>query len=144
MDRVCRYVRPFPSGEGEWQVSANGGIEPKWRGDGKEIFYLAADRSLMAVTVKAGNALELSPASRLFATRMSVLTNTAFTSTQYAVTADGEHFFINQPRDGCSVANHGRGQLDGYVEELCYCDFSSTFSLARQEDEGALRKGRHR
>jgi Tol biopolymer transport system component len=95
-------VRPFPSGEGQWLVSANGGIEPKWRGDGKEIFYLAADRNLMAVTVKAGTALELSPPSRLFPTRMSVLTNTAFTRTQYAVTADGEHFFINQPREGAA------------------------------------------
>jgi hypothetical protein len=46
-------VRPFPSGEGEWPISVAGGQEPRWRGDGNELFFEAADRKMMAVSVKA-------------------------------------------------------------------------------------------
>src|SRR2546421_5248322 len=45
------YVRPFPVGAGKWQVSSGGGDQPRWRGDGKELFYLSADHKLMAVEV---------------------------------------------------------------------------------------------
>ena len=47
------YVRPFPSGEGEWTISLAGGQAPRWSGDGKELFYEAADGKIMAVSVKA-------------------------------------------------------------------------------------------
>jgi Tol biopolymer transport system component len=40
------YVRPFPPGEGEWTISIAGGEEPRWRGDGKELFFEAADRKM--------------------------------------------------------------------------------------------------
>jgi len=52
------YVRPFPSGPGQWKVSARSGFEPRWRGDGKELFYwtreLAPYHRLMAVSTKVG------------------------------------------------------------------------------------------
>ena len=47
------YVRPFPPGEGEWTISIAGGEQPRWRGDGKELFFEAADGKMMAVPVKA-------------------------------------------------------------------------------------------
>jgi Tol biopolymer transport system component len=91
------YVRSL-HGEGKWPVSAAGGLEPKWRRDGKELFYLAADRSLMSVTVRdTGSTLELSTPIRLFETRMSTIPNTSFTRNQYDVTADGQRFLVNQP-----------------------------------------------
>src|SRR5436190_16638364 len=43
------YVRDFPDGAHKWQVSAKGGVAPRWRRDGKEIFYVA-QTSLMAVS----------------------------------------------------------------------------------------------
>ena len=46
------YVRPFPPGEGEWTISIAGGQGPRWRGDGKELFFEAADGKMMAVPVK--------------------------------------------------------------------------------------------
>ena len=46
------YVRHYPGGEGAWRVSTNGGAQPQWRRDGKELFYLAADGNLMAADVK--------------------------------------------------------------------------------------------
>src|SRR5262249_45385866 len=35
------YVRPFPSGEGRWQISTPVGFEPRWSADGRELFYRA-------------------------------------------------------------------------------------------------------
>ena len=37
------YVWPFPSGEGEWTISVAGGRAPRWRGNGNELFFVAAD-----------------------------------------------------------------------------------------------------
>lgn len=45
------YVSSFPPNGRHWRVSADGGIQARWRRDGKEIFYLAPDRTLMAATV---------------------------------------------------------------------------------------------
>jgi hypothetical protein len=47
------YVRPFPAADGgaNWTVSQGGGTQPRWRGDSKELFYLAPDGNVMAVPV---------------------------------------------------------------------------------------------
>ena len=87
------YVRPFPSGDGHWKISADGGYEPVWRRDGKEIFYLAYDRNLMAVAVKSDTAFDAGTPSRMFRTRVSLPT-WAITRNQYAVSADGQRFLI--------------------------------------------------
>ncbi len=88
------YVRGFSPGEpgsrGKWQVSTGGGLEPRWRGDGKELFYLAPDRKLMAVEVKTGTGFEASIARPLFQTRVYT---SAFAG-RYAVTRDGQRFLI--------------------------------------------------
>ena len=91
------YVRPFPAGDGQWRVSTSGGVEPKWRSDGKELFYLAPDRALMSVVMKTDSTVEAGPPTRLFDTRMSTSTNFANTRNQYVVTADGQRFLISQP-----------------------------------------------
>src|SRR5215472_11852120 len=62
------YVSPFPSANSKWQVSTEGGEEPRWRRDGKELFYLSGGRKLMAVPVKTGNTFEAGPAVSLFQT----------------------------------------------------------------------------
>ena len=48
------YVQSFPDPGGKWQVSTAGGVDPRWRADGKEIYYRAPDQKLMAVEVQAG------------------------------------------------------------------------------------------
>ncbi len=98
------YVRPFPSGEGKWQVSIAGGIEPAWRGDGTEIFYIAENRKLMAVPIKTGAAVEAGTPVALFETAMSSSPNQGYTRNQYAVTADGQRFLVNQQADGAFPA----------------------------------------
>ena len=47
------YVRAFPPSEGRWQISTGGGTRPRWRGDGRELYFLATDGQIMAVDVTA-------------------------------------------------------------------------------------------
>jgi len=88
------YVQPFPPTGGKWQVSTGGGVQPRWRGDGKEIFYIAPDRTLMAVEVKATPALSFSAPRALFPTRVHALTESQVRNA-YLPTADGQRFLIN-------------------------------------------------
>jgi eukaryotic-like serine/threonine-protein kinase len=96
------YVRAFPSGEDRRQVSTQGGLEPAWRGDGKELFYLALDHNLMSAAVKPGPAFETELPKPLFETRTSALLNAGYTRNQYLVSADGQRFLVNQPPAGGS------------------------------------------
>jgi Tol biopolymer transport system component len=68
--RVEIYVQPFPSAEGgggKWMVSHGGATQPRWRGDGKELLYLAADGNVMAVPVStSGAAFEAGTPAVLF------------------------------------------------------------------------------
>jgi Tol biopolymer transport system component len=47
------YVRPFPTGNGKWQISDNGGTNPVWTGDGKTLFYNQSGGVVMAIAVTA-------------------------------------------------------------------------------------------
>ncbi len=92
------YVRPFPPGEGEWPISLAGGQEPRWSGDGKELFFEAADGKMMAVPVKkavpgAKPFFEVGAPVALFDARM--VHDGIDTLFQYDVTADGKRFLIN-------------------------------------------------
>ncbi len=51
------YVRDFPDGRHKWQVSNQGGLQPHWRRDGRELFYLKLDGTLMSVAVNPGPGL---------------------------------------------------------------------------------------
>ena len=83
------YVRPFPGPGGKLLVSASGGSTPVWRQDGKEIFYLGANRELMAARVNQnGSVLGIDVARPLFQTHTeSFLPN-------YDVSADGRRFVM--------------------------------------------------
>ena len=59
------YVRPFPEGGGKWQVSTNGGTQPRWSRDGKELFYVEGS-ILMAAPVKTTPSFSVSTPARLF------------------------------------------------------------------------------
>jgi Tol biopolymer transport system component len=94
---IC--VRPFPSGDGKWCLTPEGGLEPRWSPDGKELFYLAPDRSLMAVGFRTSPSFEAAQPVRLFQTRMSTFQNGSFTRNQYTIAADGR-ILINQAVQG--------------------------------------------
>ncbi|HYG98359.1 MAG TPA: protein kinase [Terriglobales bacterium] len=61
------FVTAFPSGEGRWQVSNRGGLSPVWRQDGKELFYLDSDQSLISVAVDGrGSEFKVGDSTALF------------------------------------------------------------------------------
>jgi Tol biopolymer transport system component len=65
------YVRPFPKSGGQWQVSTAGGIWPRWRPDGKELYYIGPNGEMMAAPITAtGTALEPGAPVALFPTRI--------------------------------------------------------------------------
>jgi eukaryotic-like serine/threonine-protein kinase len=87
------YVTSFPDARGKWQVSVGGGEQPRWRGDGKELFYLSSDSRVIAVPVKTGPNFDNGKPIELFqiTLRLPVSTNDQFV---YAVTRDGQRFLI--------------------------------------------------
>src|SRR4029453_15617955 len=89
------YVQSFPTLTGKWQISTDGGTQPRWRRDGSELFYLARDRKLMAVRVKAREAFEADVPQPLFDTSLEV----GDFRHEYAVSADGNRFLLNTPTD---------------------------------------------
>jgi serine/threonine protein kinase/Tol biopolymer transport system component len=88
------YAVPFPPGAGKWQVSTNGGIAPRWRHDGRELFFIGPDGQMMAAGISTpGSSIEAATPVVLFQTRIAGgSTNPA--KQQYAVSADGR-FLIN-------------------------------------------------
>ena len=89
------YVTTFPSAAGKWQISRGGGTEPRWRGDGKEIFYLGPTGMLMAVPVDAGGTFSSGEPTALFQVRgrAPISSTDLFT---YDVTKDGQRFLVNE------------------------------------------------
>jgi Tol biopolymer transport system component len=48
------YIKSFPPTDGRLQISVSGGVQPRWRGDGRELFYLTPDGTMMVVDIRAG------------------------------------------------------------------------------------------
>jgi serine/threonine protein kinase/Tol biopolymer transport system component len=88
------YVRPFPAGKGHWQISQSGGTEPKWRGDGQELFYLAPDGTLSSVAVRTTPAFTSDLPRPLFKTALSGRLTGVTGRNRYDVTADGQRFLL--------------------------------------------------
>jgi eukaryotic-like serine/threonine-protein kinase len=88
------YVSSFPDAKGKWQVSNTGGDQPRWRSDGKELFYLSADSKMMAAPVNTGTNFDAGAPVPLFQAnpREMVATSELFS---YDVSSDGQKFLIN-------------------------------------------------
>jgi Tol biopolymer transport system component len=97
------YVSPFLSATGKWQVSTGGGQEPRWRQDGKELFYVSAEGKMMAVAVTAGASFEAGSPVALFQThrRQSIAAQDVFS---YDVSGGGQRFLIATKVDEANAA----------------------------------------
>jgi Tol biopolymer transport system component len=90
------YLQPFPGPGDKWTVSNGGGSKPRWRRDGTELFYVAADGNLMTVPVRlpgAGGRPQLGTPSRLFKTEVENTVQGGI-SHAYDVSADGQRFLM--------------------------------------------------
>jgi eukaryotic-like serine/threonine-protein kinase len=88
------YVTSFPDARGKWQVSTAGGTQPRWRGDSKELYYLASDAKLMAVPIAGGANFDAGSPVALFQANPRVLVATS-ELVSYDVAKDGQRFLIN-------------------------------------------------
>ena len=92
------YITAFPGGGAKWQVSSNGGTDAKWRGDGKEFYFLDSADNMMAVDVSTVNrAIRLGVPHVLFQ-----VVGAQRQSGPYDAAAVGKKFFINSgnPQEG--------------------------------------------
>lgn len=85
------FVSPVQGSGGKWQVSTAGGYNPRWRGDGKELYYIAPDLTMMAAQIDgAGSEIRVGAVTPLFPSH--AVSNPDYS---YDVTADGQRFLIN-------------------------------------------------
>src|SRR3989475_1972864 len=87
-------VQPFPVPTGKWQVSTGGGIQPRWRADGKELYFIAPDGKLMAASITAAGAT-FSTGTPVPLFPVGLVPGLGANNQQYAVSRDGR-FLINQ------------------------------------------------
>ena len=87
------YLGRFPGPGRRIQISNHGGAQPRWRADGKELFYITRDKKLMAVEIDTSHDEPVAGAPHvLFQTRITASRIVLF---QYAVSRDGKRFLIN-------------------------------------------------
>jgi len=89
------HVQAIPAGGSNYQVSTSGGTQPTWRRDGKELYYLSADQTLMALPITVGTSVTPGKARPLFATA---------DITGHTPSADGQRFLVNVPAGGQAPA----------------------------------------
>jgi len=85
------YVETFPRSDQRWRISPSGGVQPIWRHDGRELFYLASDGTLMAVPVTTAPYFVADEPRPLFQTSAQVWA----ARNSYSPTRDGQRFLVN-------------------------------------------------
>jgi len=93
------YVQAFPASGGKWQISTAGGSFPRWRRDGKELFYRTADQKLMSVAVQTDSTFQAGQPRALFETRASDVP-----VVPYSISADGQRFLVNTATEETNTA----------------------------------------
>ena len=109
------YVREFPGGGGRWQVSTDGGVMPRWRSDGKELYYIEGD-TLLSAAVSAESGFTAGQPQPLFQ---------ALGSDQrvdggwlYDVSTDGQRFLTVAPVSGADAAPSRIRIVENWYEEF--------------------------
>lgn len=87
------YVQSFPETGGKWRISRNGGSQPEWRADGKELFFIAPDRTLFSTNVSTEGEFTFRSPQALFRTQVDDFD----APNRYVVSNDGQKFLINIP-----------------------------------------------
>ncbi len=94
-NRYQIYVQPFQgkaASGSKWPISTEGGSQASWRQDGRELYYIAADRKLMVVEIKPGATFDPGAPRALFQTQVPGLVDAR---NHYVASTDGQRFLIN-------------------------------------------------
>jgi eukaryotic-like serine/threonine-protein kinase len=87
------YVTSFPVSTGKWQVSQMGGFEPRWAHDGRKIYFLSLESTMMEADVKGDSAFETGAVRSLFPVPVGAQTS----QWAYDVSSDGSRFLLVVP-----------------------------------------------
>jgi Tol biopolymer transport system component len=103
------FVQAFPGPGGKRQISTTGGTHARWRGDGRELFYIALDGTLMATPITFANTATVTAGvpMALFQTHLvgaRVVTRPQVNRHQYDVAPDGQRFLLNMPVEEAATA----------------------------------------
>jgi len=112
------FVRPFPNTDaGKTQVSSGGGLAPLWSRDGKELFYLRADKNMMASRVIPAATIGFTEPDVLFHVPDELLAAEALYYTPWDVARDGR-FLMARLLGGDSGQSGALVVVENWVEEL--------------------------
>ena len=89
------YATTYPNAAGKWQVSRGGGSEPRWRADGKELFYIGPKSMLTAVSVDTRGSFSSGNPTPLFRAQLRAQVSST-DQFSYDVTRDGQRFLVNR------------------------------------------------
>jgi Tol biopolymer transport system component len=109
------YVADYPALDNRRQVSANGGRQARWRGDGKELYFLDPGGKVMVAAVRPGSATEFLAPTVLF---QSPLANPSSVTDQFDVTRDGQRFLFAVSTDGSDATSASLSVLFNWQNAL--------------------------
>jgi serine/threonine-protein kinase len=119
--RMETYVRPFPNvGDGQWQVSNAGGVQPLWARSGRELFYVAPDGALQMVPVTPRGATWSAGAATTIVAGGYYTGGDVFYPRHYDISADGQRFLMIKDNDATdpNAAPASVIVVQHWVEEL--------------------------
>ncbi|MFY9532178.1 MAG: protein kinase, partial [Candidatus Acidiferrales bacterium] len=108
------YVQPYPGPGGKWQISTEGGTEPMWNRNGRELFYRSGER-MMAVDIATQPSFTVGKPRMLF---KGQYVPTATTPPNYDVSPDGQRFLMLKPTEQAQAAQTQINVVLNWFEEL--------------------------
>jgi hypothetical protein len=112
--RIEVYVQPYPGPGGKWQISTEGGTEPVWNPNGKELFYRSGNK-MMAVDVTTQPSFSAGKPKMLFEGQYLP---TPVTYPDYDVSPDGQRFLMLKPVEQSATAPTQINVVQNWFEEL--------------------------
>jgi hypothetical protein len=91
--RMEVFVAAFPQPGGRWQVSQDGGTQPRWNRNGRELFYMDPENYLVSVDVETASGFQTGATRKLFQFHGTG------GSWSYDVSVDGNRFLVTVPRE---------------------------------------------
>jgi eukaryotic-like serine/threonine-protein kinase len=108
------YVQPYPGPGGKWQISTEGGTEPVWNPNGRELFYRSGDK-MMAVEITMKPSFSVGKPKVLFEGQYLP---TPVTFPNYDVSPDGQRFLMLKPSESAQAAATQINVVLNWFEEL--------------------------
>jgi hypothetical protein len=116
------FINDFPKGPGHWQITNDGGNWPRWRGDGKELYFTLQGAMQSVEIGVAGSSIKPGAIQQVFPIpgNPNLLNSTHNVSSylRFAVSADGQHFLVPQPAGVTPPTRGGAGGVADVILDI--------------------------